>query len=145
MRNFLIFLFCTVLFSCASKSDDKVEASIKSYMKQNMNDFNSYEPVETSKPDSFYLFYNQTAAGRAEWAKVDNHDPTDLLATPDSAITPDSLDRLTEKTIKSKTFYGWKVFHKYRAKNAVGATILSQDTFYFDRNFQLVNKDTIRL
>lgn len=146
----LTLLFAVLLLaSCSAKPENKVSDEIRSYMQKNLNDFDSYQPVETSNPQSLDYSFKDTYEGKVSEAMLSTlpetsgkPDPTDLLAslTEDDKRMRDSLSDLLNK---SRHFYGWQVFHKYRAKNSFGATILKQDTFYFDKQYNLVLKDTI--
>ena len=53
MKKVLLFLACACLFSCQSR-DAKISKLIKDEMFKTLYDFESYEPIETSKIDSVY-------------------------------------------------------------------------------------------
>lgn len=53
MKKVLFFLACVCLFSCQSK-EEKISELIKEEMFKTLYDFDSYEPIETSKIDSAF-------------------------------------------------------------------------------------------
>ncbi|RYZ61455.1 MAG: hypothetical protein EOO14_05005 [Chitinophagaceae bacterium] len=149
MKKLTLIASAAFLFSCSSEPKDKVAESIKDYMNKNLNDAKSYEAVETSKPDSFYYSYFQTSEGQV--AKVEISTYVESNANPDDLLyevfqdEKKKRDSILDIERKSYRWYGWKVFHKYRAKNKFGAMVLQSDSFYLDKNFNVVNKDTIKL
>lgn len=159
MKHLICILFTTLLiFSCDKSNEDKAQDVVKQNLKENMNDWNSYESVAFSSLDSAF--------------SVMEIDPEIVMAeeTLNSfnkpfAISTSMLDIWKEDTMKyaeayegelsnwkmlndSVSFYksmidslksnykpkfeGFVMTHKFRANNENGAKRLYEITFYID-------------
>lgn len=137
------------LFSCNS-NEKKAQKLIKDYLSKNLNDASSYESVEFSKLDStFSNFYFSTEGQELTEKQEFAHNRAFELSIEDvleeNPIIQDSIKiyRKTEEDCKKAyeekelayigEFNGWKMTHKYRAKNGLGATILGTTVFTFNK------------
>ncbi|MCD8030051.1 MAG: hypothetical protein LUF85_04280 [Bacteroides sp.] len=91
MKKLLVILFISLILAGCS-DEKKAQRLIKQYLKENLNDPSSYQPVSFGELEVYSTKYGQL--------------------------------------INMK--------HKYRAKNAMGAIILEENTFEFDDAFTKV-------
>lgn len=148
-------LLVVVLISCNNLTPtQRAEKTIKEHLANELNDAASYEPVET-KLDSFYAGYFKSAEGKKLWKEFRDADSSsvDMLSNnykpmtiEEIAVQKKRIDTINARAERfHKVFYGWQAQHKYRAKNALGALVLSFDTFYLNRQFQIMDPDTITI
>lgn len=157
----LLFFFPLVLFSqTANNRLDKAKALIRQEFKENMNDYASYSPVSYSSLDSLFTspFEDESINRTLERtikaqikAGAENLEITDDVTPIIEAIEKEpelykegALDNCKvyaayQKILLSELknfvpeFIGWKLTHKYRAKNTYNATILHEFEFRFDK------------
>lgn len=139
----LIFVACNV-------NDKKAEKLIKDYLSKNLNDASSYEPVEFSELDSTFSNFYFSPEGQELIEKQDfAHNRAFELKMEDileeNPEIQDSIRIYNQIEEESKRLYeqkeknykgefnGWKMSHKYRAKNGFGATILGVTKFTFNK------------
>jgi len=142
------------LVSCNS-NEKKAKKLIKDYLSKNLNDASSYEPVEFSKLDStFSSFYfsseGQKLTEKEEFAHNRAFDLSieDVLEEnpkiQDSIRIYKQIEETSKKAYEEKEltyvgeFNGWKMTHKYRAKNGLGAMILGTTNYTFDKELTVV-------
>lgn len=116
----------TVLISCQREPD--VEDVIKEYLKNNMNDPSSYEPVSFGYVDTINISFEEKY-------------PTLVDARKDHVLTGDSvrisrIDSLRSVYESSDTRY-YRVIHKYRGKNSFGALILKESMFLLNSDLKV--------
>jgi hypothetical protein len=142
MKYFLLAL--VALYSCSDKGKT-VQSVVEEYEKKHANDPASYQPIET-KVDSFFVGYEYTPEGKR---LVDSINDAQAAMTEDQkiAFTTDPVhDTLFERKHRFKqVWYGWVVVHNYRSKNELGAPVVGVDTFYLDKNMDIVKQEDIKL
>lgn len=152
-----------VVFACNTFNESQAKKLIKEYLKINMNDFSSYDPVEFSELDSSFSNYYESKEGRElnermESVKKYNKDlreqvdryiqrgySNELIETfqgfyDESQREIDSLfhaDIIARQSFIPE-FDGWLMSHKFRGKNAFGGVILNEYIFYFDKDLTIV-------
>ena len=167
MKKLLVFLFLMpfVLYSQTPQQKIKAKLLIQKYMNENLNDIQSYAPVQTTFEIDSSRFKGSIEEGKLEnrlnelyadlenWKEVerkstilrDNYNDTSFKISPENArAKSDSIrndikttsNELNEKRIKYKpVLIGFIGTHKFRAKNAMGGVILREWYFLFDPKF----------
>lgn len=159
MKQLICMLFATLLFfSCEKASEDKAKVVIKQYLKENLNDWDSYEPISFSSLDSIFSVMEIDPDIIAAESKLKLFDQPFSLSTS-------MLDTWKEDTVKyakaykeelsnwnklnDSVFYyksivdslksnyqpkfeGFIIRHKYRANNENGVKQLYDVNFYLD-------------
>jgi hypothetical protein len=156
MKKFLPILI--VLFSCSQSPEERAKKGIKEYMSKTMHDFKSYEPVEFGKLDSSFTNFYQTE----EYNRLDSLNKfyqssyeyflLSAKNTPNLELKKFQHKAATEYRDSSKVisdliaqkdkefkgvFNGYTIEHKFRGKNAMGASIINSDLFVLDKNFNV--------
>lgn len=139
---------------------------IRTEFKNNMNDYASYQPVSYSKLDSLFTNPYEDEKFVKLWINpvieaLNDLEMPSLKITSDvnpiiekikenpSKYKDDILPRLEIFNISQELMYdmidtfipefvGWKIVHKYRAKNLYNATVLHEDEFRFDKGLTKV-------
>lgn len=156
-RSLFIITVIAILASCSSSNEDKAKALIKEYMKENLKDPSSYEPVSYSQLDSLFFPYIDTEEGGKlkelggmtgtyhkkafdlELASITAKTRAERELLEDSANYFKRESEKYELLFKEKDkeykgeFIGWIMGHEYRAKNSFGALDLDTKDFYFDK------------
>ena len=137
MKKILIALFAASLCACTSSPEKKAQKLITEYLKENLKDPSSYEAMEFSKLDSSFTTFSDQA--KVFSARFDSE-----KAEYEAAMMIDNLQAAKEALQKmEKTqaeweeaedafkpkFNGWKMSHKYRAKNGFGALDIGNEVF----------------
>lgn len=130
----------TFIFACNHKEtgQQKAEAAVKKYIKQNAHDASSYKSLGFGKLDSIYTTNN------------DSYEELDVLRK-DIVLRYNAeknighkarADSLKEELIKinvqmdaSKIFAGLKIYHISQGKNETGEAVMNRGSFYLDSNF----------
>jgi len=134
--------------------EQKTKVLIKKYLFEHLNDFNSYEPVLYSQIDTLFSSIEsdpiyKTKVLEAVKMKKECDETQKLIVdlapySKDINNDKDILERIWKKyfdklqqNIKYVEFYkgnpiGFKLNHKYRANNLVGAKTLSETVFGFN-------------
>ncbi len=160
----ILFIGLFFLFGCTFTKQQKAEKLIKEYMKHHLNDYDSYQVVNTEKPDTAYKDYLvDDSTGKslfslllAQKGLVNLEDslltayedkPIDLQSEPYITMSEKRLNKNKEKLdglvslIKErkdsykKIFKGWSITQSYRAKNGFGALVLHTEIFQIDSAF----------
>jgi hypothetical protein len=111
-------------------------------MEGNVNDPSSYEPVAFGKVDS---------TTEADKYNIQQMNPVDslqaelgidlMLKTPEDSVA--ILNRYKPLLDSAKkrmgAFTGYRLYHRYRSKNKLGALVLEEGSFYLDSSFQVTN------
>lgn len=164
---FIIYIF-TISISGICQNQTrliKAKALLRSYIKNNINDYSSYSPISYSKVDSLFTSPEEnenirdaykTAIESKEKAGLDNIDisvdissmieefnknPNDYDAEKVWYIKKYNLDRKCFYMLVDnfrKKFIGWKITHKYRAKNIYNATVLYSSEFMFNKDISKI-------
>lgn len=125
-KVFIILLIVQISYGCSTK-EDKAKKIIKKDLSTTMNDFTSYEPIEFGKLDSMITKYDET-----EFLNNDS------LIFYEKSDIPILLKRYKE-TFKP-TFIGYRMSHKFRGKNNLGALIINEYNYYFDPKIEKIIK-----
>lgn len=147
----------TIMASCSQSNEDKAKTLINEYMKENLKDPSSYEPVSFSQLDSLFFPYIDTDEGSKlfklggmsgeYYKKASEFRHAEIYAKTRAEVDMlnDSIKYYEQKSKEfeeifkenSKNyegeFIGWKLNHEYRAKNGFGALDLDRKDFYFDK------------
>lgn len=159
--------FVLIVSSCQFTKHQKAEKLINEYMKVHLNDYGSYQVVNTEKPDTVYKDYLvDDSVGKSLFSLlltqkrlVDLEDsllnayldkPIDLQSDSYISMSEKRLTKNREtlnvlinqikvsKDSYKKQFKGWGIKQYYRAKNGFGALGLHQGLFTIDSAFTKV-------
>ncbi len=160
MKLILIIGFIS-LASCTFTKQQKAEGLIKEYMKQHLNDYDSYRVVNTKRLDTLYKDYLvDDSIGKSLFSLLlaqkglVNIEDSLLTAYEDKPIDLQSESYITmcekrlnknkvklgdlvnvikeRKNLYKKMFKGWSITQSYRAKNGFGALGLHTTRFEID-------------
>ena len=159
-KSILFFVFLSAIFaSCSKTPEQKAQQSVKDYLQKNLNDAKSYESVNFGKVDSVFSSFDESKEGIELKLKenmlservvelsnrIDVAESTSELnkiIEENKELTQkrkDLVDTIFNKSIKYKgTLCGYKINHKYRAKNKMGAVVLDENCFIMDKNFVVI-------
>jgi hypothetical protein len=163
MKNlfFIIVVFTTI--GCSVTPEKKAQKIIKEYLKENLDNWNSYESVSFGKLDSLFSKitddekYVKITSDILQWSQdynyVDNYmngkvayyDKQEFhkgLRAADSIKKYLPIHDSLENNFRPKHI-GWKMPHSYRSTNPIGAIIIHKDTFYFDFGINKIAHNTI--
>ena len=129
MKNLLLVILASTLFvSCAPKH----ETLIDEYMKENLHDYSSYEPIGF-EVDSIDVEDYFTYDGSSYYDK--------RVVTYAEPIKPENIDRI----FKLKSGNKCKITHKYRANNGHGALRLGTIKFIVDKDMtEILHSEIIK-
>lgn len=136
----VLIILLSLCFGCRMKlnSEEKALRSIRLYMRDHLNDYNSYEPVST-KLDSFFL----TGLSVSERVAIEKHYNDSILRvrmnSGDSSCHNDNTDSVIKARSRYVVFSGWTAYQKFRSKNAFGAMVIGYYRFDLDTMFQVTN------
>ena len=162
--NLVILLigFVCVLGACSSSNEDKAKRTVKDYLKENLDNFKSYEPVfwgnlrefsidSIKQNDSYYQEHLHSANEALKRSKelliiIDSYKSKKNTISIEYAEIVAQIEgcraRYESEQEKLsnylKTAYPdhscWVIDHKYRASNNIGALILNEETFYITKD-----------
>lgn len=142
MKHLICILFATLLFcSCQKTNEDKAKDVIQQYLKENLNDWNSYESVKFSALDS--AFTRSLESPEVCDAK-NNFDFWNRMSKEYAAYGAiDSMKYYLEEYKKAiadfnPEFMGYSMAHSFRANNETGNKTISEYKFYFDTNISRI-------
>lgn len=152
-KAFILLLSVVCLSACEKSNEDKAKEAVDKYLKENLKDPSSYEFMSIGTIDSTYSRVADEPQYKDGIAKAeDNLAKARLLVydnTPEAEMQSKALldesksimKKVEEFTISYKpSFNGYKVNHKYRAKNSYGALNISEQTFYLNKDLtEVVN------
>ena len=160
----IITVAATTLFSCTNP-EKKAQKLIKQQLKETLNDPKSYEAVNFGKLDSAftlikenldyieanagYEVYSQSTLDKSNYEYFDSYKLKYVVdfdlwnAEIDTAKKYLAiLEKMESEFIPE--FKGWSMTHKLRAKNAMGAVILNEYIFYFDKDItKIINVENL--
>jgi len=156
----LFVIFSIVLFiSACSKQKTKeglAKLNIKSYIDSTLNDPKSYESISFGNLDTLYnTVYTDSAYLRLEIISTDIEIENSNLLIKDydkwNAHKPiyqktiDSIKKLEDIAMSNykPRFIGYQMTHKLRAKNALGALMLQEWRFKFDKKCDIIGVSRI--
>lgn len=148
--------------ACSSSNEDKAKRAVKDYLKENLDNFKSYEPVSwgnlrefsidsIKQNDSYYQEHLHSANEALKRSKelriiIDSYksekdtmsiEYAEFVAQIEGckARYESEQEKLSNylKTAYSDDSY-WVIDHKYRASNNVGALILNEETFFINKD-----------
>lgn len=143
----IIFLFIGIFLMHGCSSETKTQRAIKEYLSRNLDDFDSYEPIEFGSVDSVF---NNRYENMPDSESVLRDSIMAQKLVNDYTNNPDSLNKYTlilnEATQKLKegtkdykrTLIGLEQFHKFRAKNKLGGTAIHIGLFTLDTKLEKV-------
>lgn len=127
--------------------EQKYKKAISAFLSTSMHDYSSYQPVEYAKLDSSYSFYENSDVYKHD-NKRENAIQAESKGLDESNLTLKQKSEKLKKIIDSAQFYmakmkrdrksfvpefnGFKITHKYRGKNVLGALVLNNSVFYLD-------------
>ena len=137
--NLVILLigFVCVLGACSSSNEDKAKRTVKDYLKENLDNFKSYEPVFWGNLREFSIdsikqndsYYQEHLHSSIEYAEI-------VAQIEGCRARYESEQEKLSNYLK--TAYPdhscWVIDHKYRASNNIGALILNEETFYITKD-----------
>lgn len=143
----LFFVIASLCLSCAQSPQKKAEEGVTNFLKENLNDWKSYENVSFSN----FVVINPNAEIKDSIPDSLNIEIDTTSFNPDMTLADmekfeakhneflrksEQLDKIIAKRIEQKTAYS--ITHKYRAKNKLGAIILDEQTYILDKNFKVI-------
>ena len=159
MKNlFALFIISLLLANCAKSitDEDRAQSLITQYMQENLKYPSSYEPTPI-KLDSMFNPYAFTKEGEelrglmgagGEYSKkaheLRRKGIVEGVSYSDSVAFYENLSEEAERLYKKNEreykgeFIGWRVIHKYRAKNGYGAMDVFEKSFLFDEEITTV-------
>lgn len=142
-KLFIPAIAAAILASCANSPEKQAKQLIEDYITTNANNPDTYESVSFGSLDSTFSSYYASDRFKeldkqadAQGKLFDKYMKENKL---DSAeIYLNEKQRLTELITSEAEAYkgehfGWKMKHTYRAANNLGAIIIADNTFYFDK------------
>lgn len=115
---------------------------VKDYLKENLKDPSSYEPIEFGSLDTLYTSvaadtdYIKLAKEATEYLQKAVYDDYGSGWGIIGMKLKEKADSIERNFVPA--FKGWKMVHKYRAKNGFGALDLSTDIFCFNKELSKV-------
>lgn len=150
-----------ILFSCSKSLEKQAESNITEYLKTNMDDPSSYESVEFGKLDTLHTSFSETAEGiklntEDDKLKQQSDNLSNRLDLPNLTMSDlKSIESENEKITKRRKeinsilmdkvltykgeVNGYSMSHKFRGKNKLGAIILNDVRFNFDKKMVITN------
>lgn len=112
-----------ILFSAMSCStNSKIESEIDKKMSESLKDYSSYEQIETKTIDTIHV---------GEIAKLEIANPVNLRHP-----SPTKMAKFKQLE-NSDEVLSYVVYHKYRAKNGIGAFDVYENEYVFDKDLKL--------
>lgn len=160
MKNIFIIILPLLLLLAACNNDKKAAATIREYMRQHSDNYNSYEPVSFSKLDTSFQYYIGTAAQLQLSALTDSFDKESekyaLLLKSDRIpmqekrqvyqklqVVQDTIFALVDSSMRAEKNFkpfmrGYYLEHTYRIKNKTGTTELKDEIFILNKTLDSV-------
>ena len=136
-KKFLLLLF---FFSCTRNetAQQKAEAAVKKYVKQNAHDASSYKPLSFGKLDSIYIldssnYEEMDALRKLTVIKYNDAQAKGLDRIGDSLKT--ELIKINNQIDDGRILSGLKIYHISQGKNELGEMVMNRGSFYLDSNF----------
>ncbi len=138
---FLSLAMTAVLVGCSS---NKAEDQIKDYIRQNINDPASYEPVSFGEQQTDSTKSTDDGVINMLEDSVKYYDREKMIATYDDSLSKmyAMQDSVLDREIKYLHSYknkpcGYKISHVFRRKNKAGGIVLDSINFRFDSSMIL--------
>ena len=141
-----------LLYACGERTnEDKAKESIESYLKESMNDWDSYEFVDMGYLDSLYNV-NGEKISEIEFEvnyRLDTMSYADMMnslseigAKEEAEVYKDKLDSLI-RTKYDKEFIGWETNFTFRGSNKFGAKVINTLKVQLDKDFFIDNVESV--
>jgi len=133
MRITLCAILAFLVIGCSPSNEKKAQKLIAAELKQSLNDYSSYESVSYGTLDSVF---NSLLEDTVYFSKKMDLERYQVLV-PIEPKYQDSINALkpyvdsVEQAFKPK-LVGWRMSHKFRSNNALGAKVLGEYLFFFD-------------
>lgn len=153
MKKLCFLLLASALFyACGEKTnEDKAKESIERYLKESMNDWDSYEFVDMGYLDSLYNV-NGEKISEIEFEvnyRLDTmsyaimmNSLSEIGAKEEAEVYKDKLDSLI-RTQYDKEFIGWETNFTFRGSNKFGAKVINTLKVQLDKNFFIDNVESV--
>ncbi len=159
----IIVIGLLLIFSCNSQKpqthEEKIKAAVINYLYKNINDSTSYQPVEWGKIDSAFTSWDKMKEGiecnvnllmlyyQDSMYKKDLNKYTFARAelkriAKEIDVYESELNRLKKEY--PLTFIGYNVRHNYRAKNEMGALVLTKMKFTIDTAYNVISTKDLK-
>jgi hypothetical protein len=140
MKKFLVVL---VFIACTNRKEpaqQRAEAAVKKYIRENAHDASSYKPLSFGELDSVYTLESS------------NYDELDMLRrnivaryndaqAKGASIIADSLKaellEINNRMEANKSLSGLKIYHVSQGENELGEMVMNRGSFYLDTNFSV--------
>ncbi|CCZ88049.1 excisionase homolog protein [Phocaeicola plebeius CAG:211] len=150
-KIFLIIISTTLLYSCSEKTnEEKVRESIEKYLKESMNDWDSYEFVDMGYVDSLFNVNGEKISNinfKTNY-RLDSVDCAISIEHYSEAgdkeqveIYKNRLDSLI-RTKNEKEFIGWETNFTFRGNNKLGAKVINTIKVQLNKNFFIDNVES---
>ncbi len=153
MKKLCFLLLASALFyACGEKTnEDRAKESIERYLKESMNDWDSYEFVDMEYLDSLYNVNGEKISD----IKFDINYRLDSInyaifinslseigAKEEAKVYKDKLDSLI-RTKHDKKFIGWETNFTFRGNNKFGAKVINTLKVQLDKDFFIDNVESV--
>jgi hypothetical protein len=131
----LVFISCT---NTEESTQQKAEASVKKYIRENAHDASSYKPLSFDKLDSIYKLdssnYEEMDLLRKNIvARYNEAQSKGMTAAADSLKA--ELLEIDNRIDANSILSGLKIYHVSQGKNELGEMVMNRGSFYLDTNF----------
>lgn len=153
MKKICILLLASILFyACGEKTnEDRAKESIERYLKESMNDWDSYEFVDMEYLDSLFNINGEKISeiefevnyrlDTMNYASMMNS-LSEIGAKEEAEVYKDKLDSLI-RTKYNKEFVGWETDFTFRGNNKLGAKVINTLRVQLDKYFFIDNVEYI--
>ena len=145
MKKFLVLLMIIGCSDNKESTQQRAEAAVKKYIRQNAHDASSYKPLSFGKLDSIYALdssnYDELDMRRKNIvARYNDAQAKGASSTADSL--KEELLKINDSMEANKSLSGLKIYHVSQGKNELGEMVMNRGSFYLDTNFTV--KDYIQ-
>lgn len=153
MKKICILLLASILFyACGEKTnEDRAKESIERYLKESMNDWDSYEFVDMEYLDSLFNINGEKISeiefevnyrlDTMSYASMMNS-LSEIGAKEEAEVYKDKLDSLI-RTKYNKEFVGWETDFTFRGNNKLGSKVINTLRVQLDKYFFIDNVEYI--
>lgn len=153
MKKICILLLASILFyACGEKTnEDRAKESIERYLKESMNDWDSYEFVDMEYLDSLFNINGEKISeiefevnyrlDTMRYASMMNS-LSEIGAKEEAEVYKDKLDSLI-RTKYNKEFVGWETDFTFRGNNKLGSKVINTLRVQLDKYFFIDNVEYI--
>jgi hypothetical protein len=162
MKKLFFYSLIVTLSSCnflTETNQQKAEKAIKQYLKENLHDPKSYEPVSFSELDSNFSSFEESEIGlrlnqiedslEIKLKVLNLKSGNEKTPTEEAKIKEVSIkifEKLIALPIKrielssefKPEFIGYEINHTFRAKNSMGALRKTSNYFKLDKDFKII-------